>query len=81
MHKLTSREKALLVISAVLVIVGCWMFLSPRAFAAQIQSTSKGGGPEAYLQGFSKGDCRTFGALAVVFGLSLGGLAFYPLRR
>jgi uncharacterized protein YjeT (DUF2065 family) len=81
MRKSTSLERALLTIAAALVVGGCWMFAFPHQFVAQIQSTSKGGGPRTFIQSFSKSDCRLFGGLAIVVGISVGWLAFYPSKR
>ena len=73
--RLSSLDRALLVLSGAFVIVGVSALLFPREFVWS-STPAKHRGPE--VASFTKNDCRIYGALSAVGGLCLGGLAFYP---
>jgi hypothetical protein len=81
MRPLTPLEKALLVLSAALVLGGLWLVILPRETFTVIPSNSARGRPSSVEHKFSKAECRLYGGLGVLLGFGLAGLTIYPLKK
>ena len=81
MRKLSPTEWAGLCLAAVLVFGGAWLTLFPKEMVGRRASNNRIGGDTSYVIKLSKKECRVYGILSVVTGLSLGALAVYPLKE
>jgi hypothetical protein len=81
MRLFTSLEKALLVLSAALVLGGLWLVSFPQETSTVIPGNSTRGRSNHVEHKYSEGECRVLGGLAAVVGFGLAGLVFYPLKK